>query len=80
MKNKRAALGLFAILTLAGCASLEVQTDYDPQAPFAQLSPTIGPSSWERTRPWPSVLRLDKTENDLTLAEISCHKTLTPAL
>ncbi len=37
MKNKRAALGLFAILTLAGCASLEVQTDYDPQAPFAQL-------------------------------------------
>jgi len=37
MKNERAALGLFAVLVLAGCASVQVQTDYDPHAPFEQL-------------------------------------------
>ncbi len=38
----RAALSLVSVLWVAGCASLRVQTDYDPQASFAQL----GTYSW----------------------------------
>ncbi len=38
----RAALSLVSVLGFAGCASLRVQTDYDPQASFAQL----GTYSW----------------------------------
>ncbi len=37
MKRIRLALSSFAVLTLAACASLQVRTDYDPQASFAQL-------------------------------------------
>ncbi len=33
MKRIRLALSLFAVLTLAACASLQVRTDYNPQAP-----------------------------------------------
>ena len=33
----RIALSSFAVLGLAGCASLQVRTDYDAQASFAQL-------------------------------------------
>ncbi len=37
MKRIRLALSSFAVLTLAACASLQVRTDFDPQASFAQL-------------------------------------------
>ncbi len=37
MKRIRLALSSFAVLTLGACASLQVRTDYDPQASFAQL-------------------------------------------
>ncbi len=37
MKRIRLALSSFAVLTLSACASLQVRTDYDPQASFAQL-------------------------------------------
>ncbi len=37
MKRIRLALSSFAVLTLAACASLQVRTDYNPQASFAQL-------------------------------------------
>ncbi len=33
MKRSRLALSSFAVLTLAACASLQVRTDYNPQAP-----------------------------------------------
>ncbi len=37
MNMIRIALSSFAVLGLAGCASLQVRTDYDAQASFAQL-------------------------------------------
>ena len=37
MKGIRVALSAVATLALAGCASLQVGTDYDPQVSFAQL-------------------------------------------
>ena len=37
MKTIRVALSAVATLALAGCASLQVRTDYDPQVSFAQL-------------------------------------------
>ncbi len=37
MKRISLALSSFAVLTLAACASLQVRTDYNPQASFAQL-------------------------------------------
>ena len=37
MKAIRATLGVVAVLTVTGCASLQVQTDYNPQASFGQL-------------------------------------------
>ncbi len=37
MKAIRVALSAVATLALAGCASLQVRTDYDPQVSFAQL-------------------------------------------
>ncbi len=37
MKTIRAALSAVAVLTVTGCASLQVRTDSDPQASFGQL-------------------------------------------
>ena len=37
MKAIRFALGAVAVLTITGCASLQVRTDYNPQASFGQL-------------------------------------------
>ncbi len=42
MNAIRVALGSCAVLGLTGCTSLQVRTDYDPQASFAQL----GTYSW----------------------------------
>ena len=38
MNASRATLSSFAVLALAGCATLQVRTDYDPEASFTQLS------------------------------------------
>ncbi len=38
MKASRATLSSFAVLALAGCATMTVRTDYDPGVSFAQLS------------------------------------------
>ncbi len=38
MKTSRATLSSFAVLALAGCATLQVRTDYDPEVSFTQLS------------------------------------------
>ena len=37
MKTSRATLSSFAVLALAGCATLQVRTDYDTEASFGQL-------------------------------------------
>ena len=38
MNGPGATLSSFAVLALAGCATLQVRTDYDPEASFTQLS------------------------------------------
>ena len=38
MKSFHATLSSFAVLALAGCATLQVQTDYDPEVSLTQLS------------------------------------------
>ena len=38
MNAPHATLNFFAVLGLAGCATLQVRTDYDPQVSFTQLS------------------------------------------
>ena len=38
MKTSRATLSSFAVLALAGCATMQVRTDYDPEVSFTQLS------------------------------------------
>ena len=38
MKNLHATLSSFAVFALAGCATLQVQTDYDPEVSFTQVS------------------------------------------
>ncbi len=38
MKTSHATLSSFAVLALAGCATLQVQTDYDPEVSVTQLS------------------------------------------
>ena len=38
MKSLHATLTSFAVFALAGCATLQVETDYDPEASLAQLS------------------------------------------
>ena len=38
MKSLHATLSSFAVLALAGCATLQVQTDYDPEVSVTQLS------------------------------------------
>ena len=38
MKTSHATLSSFAVLVLAGCATLQVETDYDPEMSVTQLS------------------------------------------
>ena len=38
MKSSHAILSSFAVLVLAGCATLQVETDYDPEVSVTQLS------------------------------------------
>ncbi len=38
MNASRATLSSFAVLALAGCTTLQVRTDYDPEVSFTQLS------------------------------------------
>ena len=38
MNASHATLSFFAVLALAGCATLQVRTDYDPEVSFTQLS------------------------------------------
>ena len=38
MKTSRATLSSLAVLALAGCTTLQVRTDYNPQVSFTQLS------------------------------------------
>ncbi len=38
MKSLHATLSSFAVFALAGCATLQVETDYDPEVSFTQLS------------------------------------------
>ncbi len=37
MTASRATLSSFAVLALAGCATMQVRTDYDPDVSFTQL-------------------------------------------
>ncbi len=46
MKTSRATLSSFAVLALAGCTTLQVRTDYDPEVSFTQLS-TYDWVDWE---------------------------------
>ena len=38
MNASQATLSFFAVIALAGCTTLQVRTDYDPQVSFTQLS------------------------------------------
>ncbi len=38
MRSFHATLSSFAVVALAGCATLQVETDYDPQVSLTQLS------------------------------------------
>ncbi len=38
MRSFHATLSSFAVFALAGCATLQVETDYDPQVSLTQLS------------------------------------------
>ena len=38
MKSLHATLSSFAVFALAGCATLQVHTDYDPELSLTQLS------------------------------------------